>query len=1095
MSITVSYPYDPTGTNVACLIKGERWSLSSINNAYRCIIPELAPFFAKDLKVVHITTGKTLRVGVDFYLGHRYKEIEAVASDPIYGSISFLDPSLFGEVELEYRTLGGDYVTVQRDVANYLVNLLVDPVQVHWDDVLNKPEFYPPEDHEQSWYDFVNTQGIADAINDVTNSIETYSQKFDTEGFEYIMNRIQQLETIVLNSGFDKHIINISNPHSVSYDQADALGATESAVRSLKAYGKTLIELAAYINAREITEADLDHYLRKTDDQVITQSLVLKDGVAKIRNSGIESIIDLSNGSVKITCKGTAHLLANTDRTVSDESAYLQAGNNILRVRSQGPGLLRDGLTYNNAVVIHLGNLREYLGTVNFGVVHVTTVDTATGNWTGVGTSADPLKVTDVIPIASSSTLGGVMLTAGTNSTSTTTAATAASLAAVVTALKGYVLKSVTINGQALASNITFDKTWYGLDQVNNTSDLNKPISTAQQDALDLLANIGHKHDASGIEFNDASSDTFGVTYLMTSPTQTGRLLAVTPAVLQTLLDRANAVLDQADYLLDKDLVDLIYCNYSGTVSLPAVTQTYSLDANGDVILDANGDPVMVDVQPDNWWALTLPTSTLYHDQVLDTILATEIDFTTIVATPANRTYYVYAEYVPSTNACQYLVSLTKLVATDNQLLLGTIKTGATTFSTVSLASAVSFGDYRELELHKADTSAHGYGTLDKSKVGLGLVENYPLSHYANPFSPKSIIGQWTKVQETLTSHLDMWTVSGDQSYLDIPLVGLSSAPVCGKYLNYDIWNKLQFDSGSTFKASYKLFHRIEAIPTTLTPGEGFGAIEVILGVYKSGTTDYRLSVVYKAHATQTKKIVSEVWYNYQKAGAILLGTFMPNFASGEALDTGILTSSSYQYRGFNQIDYLEEAGIRKIRVTLTSDVDFDQANQLLGKTVTEFTYSDLPDFPNKEAIFNSGAIGFMVRAKATLSVNFQQATVVQSKKEYLSADALNELYKRGHGIKITQGTIGGNQYGYLLPLGCSRGFVMSTPRSLTTTSSGLGSIDMTDIISTSGNIDSFSDVTATHSVKDTAGAAPSAQTYDYIVIGFLDDIDLIETV
>ena len=112
MSITVSYPYDPTGTNVACLIKGERWSLSSINNAYRCIIPELAPFFAKDLKVVHITTGKTLRVGVDFYLGHRYKEIEAVASDPIYGSISFLDPSLFGEVELEYRTLGGDYVTV-----------------------------------------------------------------------------------------------------------------------------------------------------------------------------------------------------------------------------------------------------------------------------------------------------------------------------------------------------------------------------------------------------------------------------------------------------------------------------------------------------------------------------------------------------------------------------------------------------------------------------------------------------------------------------------------------------------------------------------------------------------------------------------------------------------------------------------------------------------------------------------------------------------------------------------------------------------------------------------------------------------------------
>jgi hypothetical protein len=51
--------------------------------------------------------------------------------------------------------------------------------------------------------------------------------------------------------------------------------------------------------------------------------------------------------------------------------------------------------------------------------------------------------------------------------------------------------KATTINGKALSSNITLTKSDFSdLNNVDNTSDLNKPISTATQSALDLKLNI-----------------------------------------------------------------------------------------------------------------------------------------------------------------------------------------------------------------------------------------------------------------------------------------------------------------------------------------------------------------------------------------------------------------------------------------------------------------------------------------------------------------------------------------------------------------------------------------------------------------------------
>lgn len=64
--------------------------------------------------------------------------------------------------------------------------------------------------------------------------------------------------------------------------------------------------------------------------------------------------------------------------------------------------------------------------------------------------------------------------------------ANSSSIATNTTSITNKVDKTTTVNGHALSGNVVVTATDLSLDQVNNTSDSNKPVSTAQQTALNL---------------------------------------------------------------------------------------------------------------------------------------------------------------------------------------------------------------------------------------------------------------------------------------------------------------------------------------------------------------------------------------------------------------------------------------------------------------------------------------------------------------------------------------------------------------------------------------------------------------------------------
>lgn len=82
---------------------------------------------------------------------------------------------------------------------------------------------------------------------------------------------------------------------------------------------------------------------------------------------------------------------------------------------------------------------------------------------------------------------------------------------ATQTALNNKVDKTTTVNGHALSENVTVTKADVGLSNVDNTSDANKPVSTAQQAAIDAAEKVATDHIANKENPHEVTKEQIGL--------------------------------------------------------------------------------------------------------------------------------------------------------------------------------------------------------------------------------------------------------------------------------------------------------------------------------------------------------------------------------------------------------------------------------------------------------------------------------------------------------------------------------------------------------------------------------------------------------
>ena len=175
-----SYPLDITGLSPGNLIPAEIHTLTEINAApYRILIPVFAPFYLDNFILTHedsIGTITPLIPDVDYYHCLPYVGASRSIGKMVYGGVSINNGLIEGTLRITYQTIGGDWVADAGYVRERLIEYIYNPRTTIWDIVTNKPNQFPPTDHQQASNTIFGQQDLIAAIDRVVDQIANQSQ-------------------------------------------------------------------------------------------------------------------------------------------------------------------------------------------------------------------------------------------------------------------------------------------------------------------------------------------------------------------------------------------------------------------------------------------------------------------------------------------------------------------------------------------------------------------------------------------------------------------------------------------------------------------------------------------------------------------------------------------------------------------------------------------------------------------------------------------------------------------------------------------------------------------------------------------------------
>ncbi|ANZ48753.1 virion structural protein [Erwinia phage vB_EamM_ChrisDB] len=543
-----SYPYDWKGTNPENAFLEDR-IVEGDKPEDRVIILDHRPFFGFNLVVTVAGSTSPLTLGKDYQLAYQLPELEDSVASPVFCGVQLINPDIGGALRFAGQTLGDTFYSPFVDILDYLVKHLNNPVDVDWLKLDKRPTLYPPKPAATSWADLLNKKYLASAVRDVELDAGTANQAI-RDKLDALKVTVEGLQGEITAFNYPAHIAT-HKAHDITIAQTGAHPANLKAPDTFLAYGKTLRTLTAEIRALGLQQSDIDMYIEKWAckdvDGVFVQQLAANRSLFKSKSGTSE--ITFTDTSFTIKTNGSVILSAgyNPEETTIRYMEW-KSGVNTLRIESSGTGLGMDKLTLNGKVLLTTNLLLEYQSDGSEGGStdpddNKLWIQGRNGvSFTGKGSRLDPVKGTLTPPSASTTVKGIAKLKAGPG-TETNMAATPGSLTPYEGKASGYVPKTTMINSGAMdTGSRTLVKADIGLGNVDNTADMNKPISQEQQVDLDELSIKGHKHAWDDLLLPLASSSQKGIARYTSLEDGLAAQKGVAPNLLKALSDRLDII-------------------------------------------------------------------------------------------------------------------------------------------------------------------------------------------------------------------------------------------------------------------------------------------------------------------------------------------------------------------------------------------------------------------------------------------------------------------------------------------------------------------------------------------------------------------------
>lgn len=482
------YKFDPQGTNPDNIVE-ERFNVSSPTSEFQIWVPHAAPFFAKDLVIENIFTGAPLIRGRDYVLSDDLSIQNRIVESNIYNTVIFIGDKQNGMYRASYRTVGGGLVFVTRDYFHKLATTLMEPVHILYSHVTNVPPSFPPDHHLHDWSDYRNKQYIGESINAITAAIRAS----DNEGIANLVPLQDELTAIsqyMDTIDLKKHVDTL-DAHMLRATDIGALPYGATADEAIVAFDRTLTELTEYVRHQQAIGVDLGEYVKADASTSYVKAIVLA-GEQAIGTPGNESTLRVVGDNIFYESLGSVDFTSNVDNV---NLFTFQAGKNILSLESSPYGPNTDALKFNGKSVMTAFNIAYHLSMISFAEQTVVTKNNDVAIIRGDGSAADPLEVEVILQDATDLQAGVAVFTRAWG-TSKTLVIESDLVKGLMGDLSGYVPRERKINGYSITDNIVIPAgdSNIGLGLVDNTSDLDKPVSTSQQSLLDQYSAVKHSH-------------------------------------------------------------------------------------------------------------------------------------------------------------------------------------------------------------------------------------------------------------------------------------------------------------------------------------------------------------------------------------------------------------------------------------------------------------------------------------------------------------------------------------------------------------------------------------------------------------------------
>jgi len=168
-TLIYKYPLDLTGVSPDNLVLNEPYVLKDAIN--RIIVPNYGAFFSDSVKVRDLDSGLELRPD-QFKCVNLYQNATERSGLEVTTFIVIVDDLVNSNVEIDYQVIGGEFSYSASSVRDLIESQDIEQRPVDWQNVLDKPQFFPPSFH----------------LHDIG----------DMYGFEYLVESLAQLRYAIL---------------------------------------------------------------------------------------------------------------------------------------------------------------------------------------------------------------------------------------------------------------------------------------------------------------------------------------------------------------------------------------------------------------------------------------------------------------------------------------------------------------------------------------------------------------------------------------------------------------------------------------------------------------------------------------------------------------------------------------------------------------------------------------------------------------------------------------------------------------------------------------------------------------------------------